>query len=122
MQALVLFFAIAQAAAPLLHTHFSDGGAGDSGFHIHLGMSVPLPAGDYAPASAIRDFDSRILTAPDAYFKDEPLHLFDLSAVGSPDSSTRDERRTDTPTRFVSAPTTAQPFPKPLPLAPPASA
>ena len=122
LQTLLLFFALAQTAAPLLHAHFSDGGAGDSGVHIHLGMSMPLPAGDHAPTSDIRDFEARILTAPDAYFKDEPLHVLDLPAVGGAYFSTCDEGRADAPARFVSVPTTAaHRFPKPLPLAPPAS-
>lgn len=122
LQALALFFAIAQTAAPLLHAHFADGGAGDSGVHIHLGMTLPLP-GDHIRTSEIRDFEARILTAPDSYFKDEPLHVLDLPAVGSTDVSARDEGRTEARACFVAVPTTAaQLFPKPLPLAPPASA
>jgi hypothetical protein len=123
LQALALFFAIAQTAAPLLHAHFSDGGAGDSGVHIHLGMTLPPPGGDHIRTREIRDFEARILTAPDEYFKDEPLHVLDLPAVGSADFSTRDAGRPEASARFVSVPrTAAQPFPKPLPLAPPASA
>jgi hypothetical protein len=123
LQALLLFFAVAQAAAPLLHTHFADGSAGDSGVHIHLGMSVPVAADRHPPTREIRDFEARILTAPDAHFKDEPFHLLDLPTVRGICFSTCDEPRADVPARFVAVPASAaHPFPKPLPLAPPASA
>ena len=123
LQALVLFFALAQTAAPLLHAHFTDDSADGSGIHIHLGMSVPLSAGDHVQTSEIHDFEARILTAPEAYFKDELLHVLDRSAVVGADRSTRDTGRVEGPARFVAVPTAAaQPFPKPLPLAPPASA
>jgi hypothetical protein len=123
LQTVVLFFALAQTAAPLLHAHFSDDSTGGSGIHIHLGVSMPSIASDPARTRDIRDFAARILTAPVAHFKDEPLDVFDLPLVGGTDFSTRDEGWPDAPARFVSVPgSTAQPFPKPLPLAPPASA
>jgi hypothetical protein len=123
LQALALLFAVAQAAGPLLHMHFADGTAGDSGVHIHLGMSVPPAADPHPPTREIRDFEARILTAPDAYFKDEPFDVLDLPVIGDICFSTRDEPRADVPARFVAVLSSApHPFPKPLPLAPPASA
>jgi hypothetical protein len=122
VQALVLFFAVAQTATPLLHAHFSDDRAGgDAGIHIHLG--VPLPADDHALTSDIRDFAARILSVPDAHVRDEALRVLDLPAFGVPAFPPPQSRPTEAVPRFVCVPSAApQPFPKPLPLAPPAPA
>lgn len=120
---LVLFFAIAQSAAPLMHAHFAGGGARDSGVHIHLGTSLPPASGDHGIANEIRDFEARILSAPDEYFKDEALRVLDLPAIGGANASNRHAQPMAPLARFVCVPTTApQLFPKPLPLAPPVSA
>lgn len=119
---LVLFFAIAQSAAPLMHAHFAGGGARDSGVHIHLGTSLPPASGDHGIANEIRDFEARILSAPDEYFKDEALRVLDLPAIGA-NASNRHAQPMAPLARYVCVPTTApQLFPKPLPLAPPVSA
>lgn len=121
MQAVVLFFALAQSVAPLLHAHFSDSSGGDSGVHIHLAVAVPATSGDHGRASEIRDFEARILAAPDEYFRDEVLRVLDLPTIGTAHVSHRDPERRNSPPRFACVPATAaQPFPKPLPLAPPA--
>lgn len=121
LQALVLFFAIAQTVAPLLHAHFADGSGGPSGVHIHFGASVPLAA-PHPAISEIRDLEARIVATPAAHVRDETLRLFDLPAIDAT-VIVCCAGQTKAAARFVVAPTTAaQPFPKPLPLAPPASA
>lgn len=123
VQALVLFFALAQSVAPLLHAHFSDGSSGDHGVHIHLPVAVPGTAGDHGIASEIHDFEARILSTPDGHVRDEVLRVLDLPAIGATHVSQRDSERRIAPPRFACMPATAaQPFPKPLPLAPPAPA
>jgi hypothetical protein len=122
LQALVLFLAIAQAVAPLLHAHFADGSAGPSGVHIHFGLSVPLAAGGHAVPIEVRDFEARIVSTPYAYLRDEALRVLDLPALGAAAVSACSEQ-TLAAGRFVCVPATVIPFfPKPLPLAPPASA
>ncbi len=106
LQALVLFFAIAQTVAPLLHAHFSGGSAGPSGVHIHLGVSIPA-ASHHAGAREIRDFEARIVSTPDAYLRDEEaLRLLDLPAIADTASPTCTVR-TSQAERFVCVPTTA---------------
>jgi hypothetical protein len=120
LQALMFFFTIAQSAAPLLHAHFSDGSAGVSGVHIHFGMSV---TGNHAFSSELRDLEARILSAPDAYFRDEVLRVLETPALVEALISIRSTPQASARAGFASIPTRApQPFPKPLPLAPPASA
>jgi hypothetical protein len=122
-QALVLLFALAQTIAPLLHAHFSDGSGGDSGVHIHLAVSIPATSDDHGSASEIRDFEARILSVPDEYFRDEALRVLDLPPIGGTHVSHRDAERRIDRLRFACVPATAaQPFLKPLPLAPPAPA
>jgi hypothetical protein len=123
LQALLLVFAIAQTVSPLLHAHFSDEIEGSSGVHIHFGVSSPAPWLEAFATSEMRDFDARILSAPAAHVRDEPIRLFDLPAVVGPQYLASKAASGGAVARFVPVPTTAaQPFPKPLPLAPPASA
>jgi hypothetical protein len=120
LQALVLFFTIAQIAAPLLHAHFSDGSQGVSGVHIHVGTSATRVADRHGAASEIRDFEARILSAPEGFFRDEPLCVLDLPAVGGSECSIPSQEGAHPAVQFVPVlATAAQPFPKPLPLAPP---
>ncbi|HQR52151.1 MAG TPA: hypothetical protein PLZ79_02695 [Burkholderiales bacterium] len=122
LQALVLLFAIAQTVAPLLHAHFADGSAGPSGVHIHLGLSVPFAANHHTVTTEIRDFEARVVSTPDAHVGDDVLRLLDLPAIDGAVVASCSGRTTEAE-RFVCVqPTAAQPFPKPLPLAPPASA
>jgi hypothetical protein len=122
LQALVLFLAVAQAVAPLLHAHFADGSEGPSGVHIHLGLSVPFAVGGHAITAEVRDFEARIVSTPEAYLRDEGLRVLDLPALGTAALSMYSEQAL-TAGCFVCVPATVTPlFPKPLPLAPPASA
>ena len=121
LQTLLLFFAVAQMAAPLLHAHYADGSAGAAGVHLHLVSVDHLRTGEAGSANEIHDREARTVSAPVEYFRDESLRLLDLPfAMGSPLPRIEPLRLT-APTHFIPVPATvAKRFPKPLPLAPPA--
>jgi len=121
LQALVMLFALTQMASPLLHAHYAEGGEGATGLHLHMVNVNHLRREDGAARSEIRDPEARAVSAPVEYFRDESLRLLDLPfAPGSPLSSL-DRERFVASAVFTPVPATAaQPFPKPLPHAPPA--
>jgi hypothetical protein len=123
VQTLVLLFAVTQMATPLLHVHFGDGSAGPAGVHLHMVNGDHIRPDDRAARSEIHDREARSISAPVEYFRDEPLRLLDLPAAAGAASIAWDPQRYSHAAHFIPVPATAaQPFPKPPPLAPPASA
>jgi hypothetical protein len=122
LQTLVLFFAVTQMAAPLLHAHYGEGSVGAAGLHLHL-ESVEHSHGNWASAgSEVHDREARTLSAPVEHFRDESLRLLDLPATPGASRLRLYPQRLVAKVVFIPiTATAAQPFPKPLPLAPPAS-